>query len=231
MLFDSRKKKRAQEILEKDRLLIERQFSADIQKAAQIEDPAKKIVALQYILNDIDVQRLKEDKDILNQAAQSGKKTSKRVGWGTVAGGLTALVLVAHPVGWGVLLGGAAAGWAGTYAASSAREKAVDKKLTKENATHTDRLWDLQYTVADMIRETVKNNAEVLKDYPLYDEVKKKYSITEEFLASAQPPAPANKVAPEAKEVKKEVAPKPARQPADFTRIKGALNRQPRQPK
>lgn len=200
MLFNNRKKKREQELIERDHLLTEKQFSADIQKAGQIKDPAERLVALQYISNDIQAQFLKEDRDIFKHVEQSGKKTRRRVGWGSVAGGLTALVLVAHPVGWGILAGGAAAMAIGSSAAGSARETFVEKQLTKEAAGHSGRLSVLQALVDGMIEETLVNNVEVIKKSPLYEQVKDLYGISEEFSASAQSPAQKGKKAPVAKE-------------------------------
>lgn len=222
-MFGKRKKEhKAQELID-SRIQVQKKFDEAIQSAAGIEDPAKKILALKKVGQQIVDQIGSEDEATSMTAAKAEVKARMFGLLPGIAGGLTVATLFTGPVGWtgiGVIWGG----YALSSVFASKHGKAVEKKLQANAKDYIRSLNDQADLVGAIIGATIENNVQEISKSPLYPEVIDIPGLPEVFAAAAakhiiKEKEIAAKAAADAE--KKEPAEPRKKQPPKYDELKG----------
>jgi len=234
MPFKKRKEAKEQRAVEiKDgRADVEKKFDAAIMKAAEMVDPAAKVLALKGIASDISVQ-LKNESNAITNKAKSHENKTELAGRSVAYAGAASAFIFGGPIGW---IGAPimVAGILGSGIIASKRKNAVTKKLRQELGDHLGNLQSQSLLISEMINIAVENNVEPISKSPLYSKVMALPGIADVFAEAAAKHIAAVKAAEAAAKIeakaeeKTEAAPPAAeepkappakKKPANFDRI------------
>ena len=181
-----KKRKAAKQKLANDRLSEETRIKSLIAEAAEMTDPAEKLLKLEEIRNDAYAILNAENSKISKKATKAGDKVILS-GGGTSIGlivGAVPVSLLALPVGLGMLGAGAPA-LLGTLVATATREEAVTKKLKKEADGHLQAIEALAQSVDKTKNELIENRKDDIIHSPFFEQVLETPSLSKLFIKAA----------------------------------------------
>ena len=208
----------------------EKQFDAEIKKVDQIEDPAKRLIKLKIIQNQISIEIFNEQIAISNTVFKKEKRSfavGAGAGW---VGGMAALSLLTGPLAL-VAIPVIAGGVVGGTVVADKRGKSAQKKLETASAKHVEYLGGQVDRISEIMDTVIENNMKEISQSPRYADALSVPSIAQKFAAVAAKrlaaedekpvvdPAQGIKEAPPVVEAPKTTAPK---QKPDYNKIKKA---------
>jgi len=223
-----KKRKEAKELrareLSDSRVQTEKKFDASIQEAAEITDPAKKILALREISEGISAQ-IQSEKSAITKKAQNTQVNTELTGMGSSlavgAGVIVGVGLLAPPlaiVGIPVMMAGVITG----KIVSFKRADAAEKKLLEVSGNHIKNMEGQIDLVSAMSDVVIDSNVKELSKSPLFDKVLALPGISDRFAVAAAKEFAQVDTAPAAIVNKPEPRRKP-REKQDFSKIATAI--------
>ncbi len=181
----NRNKEALEQVRAANWLKNEQSWDSKIRQAAEIADPAEKVIELKYALIFLEKEIKGISKGIENQAAKKGKAAGRSVWWGTFAGGGAVMLAAAHLP---LALAGAAIVFGGDYAAKAmkkSRKESVEKKLKLSAADHEKNMEAKKDAVAMMIVAAMAEHTQEIRDSRKFAEIMQSPELSEVFKAVA----------------------------------------------